>query len=136
MLAKSLSNLERFSYKAWRVHGKEDPLCLLSFNEYDYLKVIQDSEGGIRITDLAEELRVTKPSASNMVVRLEKKGLVNRIACEDDARSKRVVLSESAMKNMSLETVVYKDMAAQMTSRLNEEEAKQLVLLLEKALHD
>lgn len=136
MLAKSLSNLERFSYKAWRVHAKEDPLCLLSFNEYDYLKVIQDCEGGIRITDLAEELRVTKPSASNMVVRLEKKGLVNRIACEDDARSKRVVLSESAMQNMSLETVVYKDMAAQMMSRLNEEEAKQLVLLLEKALHD
>lgn len=136
MLAKSLSNLERFSYKAWRVHAKEDPLCLLSFNEYDYLKVIQEHQDGIRITDLAEELRVTKPSASNMVVRLEKKGLVVRIACVDDARSKRVILSESAIKNMSLETAVYKDMAKKMMNNLSELEAQQLVSLLEKALRE
>ncbi|MDW2111531.1 MarR family winged helix-turn-helix transcriptional regulator, partial [Vibrio sp. 2089] len=86
------------------------------------------------ITDLADELQVTKPSASNMVVRLEKKGLVKRIACDEDARAKRVLLTEDVAEKMSLEQIVYKDISDQMMLKLNEQEAKQLQSLLNKAL--
>ncbi len=57
-LEKSLIDLERFCAKAWRVYAKEDPLSHLSFNEFDYLRVIQLHPEGIRITDLAEELQL------------------------------------------------------------------------------
>jgi len=130
----SLIELERFCSKAWRIYGKEDPLSLLSFNEFDYLRVVQAFPEGIRITDLADEMKVTKPSASNMVVRLEKKGLVKRISCIEDARSKKVVLTENAIQDMSLEQVVYKEVAEVMNSKLSEQEVEQLVSLLKKSL--
>ncbi|EGR2770044.1 MarR family transcriptional regulator [Vibrio parahaemolyticus] len=133
-LEESLIDLERFCAKAWRVYAKEDPLSHLSFNEFDYLRVIQVFPEGVRITDLADELQVTKPSASNMVVRLEKKGLVKRIACNEDARAKRVLLTEDVAEKMSLEQIVYKDISDQMTLKLDEQEAKQLQSLLNKAL--
>lgn len=133
-LEKSLIELERFCAKAWRVYAKEDPLSHLSFNEFDYLRVIQLHPEGVRITDLAEELQVTKPSASNMVVRLEKKGLVRRIACNEDARSKRVLLTEEVIAEMSLEQVVYKDISEQLMRKLDKQEAQQLKALLDKAL--
>ncbi|EJR0679454.1 MarR family transcriptional regulator [Vibrio parahaemolyticus] len=134
VLEESLIDLERFCAKAWRVYAKEDPLSHLSFNEFDYLRVIQAFPEGVRITDLADELQVTKPSASNMVVRLEKKGLVKRIACNEDARAKRVLLTEDVAEKMSLEQIVYKDISDQMMLKLNEQEAKQLQSLLNKAL--
>ncbi|MDW2204717.1 MarR family transcriptional regulator [Vibrio sp. 1636] len=133
-LEESLNDLERFCAKAWRVYAKEDPLSHLSFNEFDYLRVIQVFPEGVRITDLADELQVTKPSASNMVMRLEKKGLVKRIACNEDARAKRVLLTEDVAEKMSLEQIVYKDISDQMMLKLNEQEAKQLQSLLNKAL--
>ncbi|WP_050918241.1 MarR family winged helix-turn-helix transcriptional regulator [Vibrio campbellii] len=133
-LENSLIDLERFCAKAWRVYAKEDPLSHLSFNEFDYLRVIQLHPEGVRITDLAEELQVTKPSASNMVVRLEKKGLVRRIACNEDARSKRVLLTEEVIAEMSLEQVVYKDISQQLMRKLDAKEAQQLKALLDKAL--
>ncbi|EJG1696369.1 MarR family transcriptional regulator [Vibrio parahaemolyticus] len=133
-LEESLIDLERFCAKAWRVYAKEDPLSHLSFNEFDYLRVIQVFPEGVRITDLADELQVTKPSASNMVMRLEKKGLVKRIACNEDARAKRVLLTEDVAEKMSLEQIVYKDISDQMMLKLNEQEAKQLQSLLNKAL--
>ncbi|WCP66623.1 MarR family transcriptional regulator [Vibrio tubiashii] len=133
-LETSLIELERFCSKAWRVYAKEDPLSLLSFNEFDYLRVVQAFPEGVRITDLASEMKVTKPSASNMVVRLEKKGLVERISCNEDARSKKVVLTENAMNAMSLEKVVYKEVAQTMHAKLSDQEAAQLISLLNKTL--
>ncbi|MCL9782660.1 MarR family transcriptional regulator [Vibrio sp. S4M6] len=133
-LEKSLIDLERFCAKSWRVYAKEDPLSRLSFNEFDYLRVIQMHSEGVRITDLAKELLVTKPSASNMVARLEKKGLVKRIICPEDARSKRVMLTKDVTDKMSLEEVVYKDIAEKMNHKLSHEEAQQLQRLLNKAL--
>ncbi len=131
---REFDRFERFCARAWRVYAKEDPLSHLSFNEFDYLRVIQVFPEGVRITDLADELQVTKPSASNMVVRLEKKGLVKRIACNEDARAKRVLLTEDVAEKMSLEQIVYKDISDQMMLKLNEQEAKQLQSLLNKAL--
>lgn len=133
-LETNLIELERFCAKAWRVYAKEDPLSSLSFNEFDYLRVIQDYPEGIRITDLAEEMKVTKPSASNMVARLQKKGLVQRVACHEDGRSKRVTLTAQVIQDLSLEQVVYKSIADTMKQKLSCEEAIQLAYLLEKSL--
>lgn len=133
-LENSLMELERFSSKAWRIHAKQDSLSNLSFNEYDYLRVIEEHLQGIRITDLAQEMKVTKPSASNMVARLQKKGLVSRISCNEDGRSKRVILTEQVIKDLSLEQVVYRSIAESMSSKLTQTESSQLIRLLEKSL--
>ncbi|NAZ52826.1 MarR family transcriptional regulator [Vibrio toranzoniae] len=134
MLNQNLEKIERFASKIWRTQANEDPICQLSYNEYDYLKVIQTSSEPIRLTDLATEMQVTKPSATTMVQRLEKKGLVKRKASLEDARSKLVVLTNKAELSLEEESKIYQVMAQILESRLSEQESKQLNLLLDKAL--
>ncbi len=134
MLNQNLEKIERFASKIWRTQVNEDPICQLSFNEYDYLKVIQASPEPIRLTDLAIEMQVTKPSATTMVQRLERKGLVERKASLEDARSKLVVLTNKAELGLEEESKIYQVMAQILESRLSEQESKQLNLLLDKAL--
>ncbi len=134
MLNQNLEKIERFASKVWRTQVNEDPICQLSFNEYDYLKVIQASPEPIRLTDLAVEMQVTKPSATTMVQRLERKGLVERKASLEDARSKLVVLTHKAELGLEEESKIYQVMARILESRLSEQESKQLNQLLDKAL--
>lgn len=134
MLNEKLEKIERFASKIWRTQLKEDPIGQLSFNEYDYLKVIQASKEPIRLTDLAEEMLVTKPSATTMVQRLERKGLVERMPSLEDARSKLVVLTAKAETGLEEESKIYQVMANTLESQLTEDEAKQLNRLLSKAL--
>lgn len=134
MLNQNLEKIERFASKVWRTQVNEDPICQLSFNEYDYLKVIQASPEPIRLTDLAIEMQVTKPSATTMVQRLERKGLVERKASQEDARSKLVVLTHKAELGLEEESKIYQVMAQILESRLSEQESKQLNQLLDKAL--
>ncbi len=134
MLNQNLEKIERFASKVWRTQVNEDPICQLSFNEYDYLKVIQASPEPIRLTDLSIEMQVTKPSATTMVQRLERKGLVERKASLEDARSKLVVLTHKAELGLEEESKIYQVMAQILESRLSEQESKQLNLLLDKAL--
>ncbi|UPR35214.1 MarR family transcriptional regulator [Vibrio cyclitrophicus] len=134
MLNQNLEKIERFASKIWRTQVNEDPICQLSFNEYDYLKVIQASPEPIRLTDLAAEMQVTKPSATTMVQRLERKGLVERKASLEDARSKLVVLTSKAEVGLEEESKIYLVMAQILESRLSEQESQQLNLLLNKAL--
>lgn len=51
-------------------------------------------ERGSRVTDLAEQARITKQSASALVDQLERAGYVERIADPVDARARLVVLAE------------------------------------------
>ena len=134
MLNQNLEKIERFASKIWRTQVNEEPICQLSFNEYDYLKVIQASPEPIRLTDLAIEMQVTKPSATTMVQRLERKGLVERKASLEDARSKLVVLTNKAEVGLEEESKIYQVMAQILESRLSEQESQQLNLLLNKAL--
>jgi DNA-binding MarR family transcriptional regulator len=134
MLTDNLEKIERFAAKIWRVHSKEDPIAQLSFNEYDYLKVIQFASEPMRLTDLAQEMEVTKPSVTNMVQRLERKVLVQRKTCVEDARSKRVALTEKAVIGLEDESRVYGIMAQGLEKKLSKEETAQLSLLLSKAL--
>ncbi len=133
-LASQLEQLERFAAKVWRQYCHQDPLSQLSFNEYDYLKVLHYAKHPMRVTDLASEMEVTKPSATNMTKRLEKKGLVVRAACSEDARAKRIALTERALHHLNHEAKVYQTLAHQLESELDAQESEQLTQLLTKAL--
>ncbi|ENM5919601.1 MarR family transcriptional regulator [Vibrio mimicus] len=134
MLEINLEKMERFAAKVWRKYGKEDPLAQLSFNEYDYLKVIQSSPQAIRLTDLALALEVSKPSASSMLKKLERRGLVKRVQCEEDARSRLFELTDQAELHLASEARVYQILAQQVAQHLSPEEALMLDMLLGKAL--
>lgn len=50
--------------------------------------------GPLRITDLAARLRVSQPSMTELVIRLERSGLVGRTRDPQDARAVRVDLTD------------------------------------------
>ncbi len=132
-IESNLEKIERLTAKVWRASKSDDPLAHLSFNEYDYLKSIQVSGKSIRLTDLALEMNVSKPSASNMIKRLERKELVEVLNCPEDARVKRVRLTSKAEQSLLSEIDIYTAIAAKLCSNLNTHDAKQLDALLTKA---
>ncbi len=112
----------------------EDPICQLSFNEYDYLKVIQVSPEPSPANRPCYWDAGDKPSATTMVQRLERKGLVERQASLEDARSKLVILTKKAEIGLEEESKIYQVMAQTLESRLSEQESQLLNQLLDKAL--
>ncbi|GAL24888.1 transcriptional regulator MarR family [Vibrio variabilis] len=77
---------------------------------------------------------MSKPSATNMVKRLEKKGLVERLPCPEDARAKRVILTEKARIPLASETEIYGAVAEKLKVNLSQSEFASLNQLLTKAL--
>jgi DNA-binding MarR family transcriptional regulator len=134
-IESNLEKIERLTAKVWRASKSDDPLAHLSFNEYDYLKSIQLSGISIRLTDLALEMNVSKPSASNMIKRLVRKELVEVDACPEDARAKRVKLTSKAEQSLLSEIDIYKAIAAKLCRNLDTDEEQQLDALLTKAFH-
>ncbi len=69
-----------------------------------------------------------------MVKRLERKGLVKRLSCTEDARSKRVTLTEKSRLPLASEAEIYSVVADKLRIHLNEQEFALLDTLLTKAL--
>ena len=59
----------------------------LSINEMHLIECVgKGKEEGVTISNLASELCITRPSATIAVNKLEKKGYVKKINCQDDGR--------------------------------------------------
>jgi DNA-binding MarR family transcriptional regulator len=66
----------------------------LSASEFEVLQQLDQAEGrSLRMTALAESAHLTQSALSRLVSRLERDGLVERKACEQDRRSLFVVLT-------------------------------------------
>lgn len=66
-------------------------------------------EDGVYQSDILRQLSVRAPSLTKLIEQLEKKGFVERKSCLEDARAKRVFLTEDGknLKDKSLEVVYY-----------------------------
>lgn len=83
--------------------------------------------GPLRITDLAARLHVSQPSMTELVIRLERSGLVARTRDRDDARAVLVDLTDEGRR---LRDRVRKERAghlAAMMARLGEEDRAALL---------
>lgn len=65
----------------------------LSMPEWTLLGLLLEYKNGIRLSDIASNLDVEPPFATNLVDQLEKKGLVARLEDSKDHRAKRIVLT-------------------------------------------
>ena len=68
---------------------------------YDVLIHLEDEPDGLRMKDLAERILYSKSGFTNVVDRMEKEGLVERVRPENDRRSILVVLTDAGRAKMN-----------------------------------
>lgn len=65
----------------------------MSVSRAHSLMVLYEAEGGIRISDLSDELHIDLSNVSRLCEKLEREGLIERRPCPDDGRAKRLHLT-------------------------------------------
>ncbi|WP_196221450.1 MarR family winged helix-turn-helix transcriptional regulator [Sansalvadorimonas verongulae] len=115
--------------KVWRTMDSPPDAQALTCNEYDYLKTVQIL-GNPRLSEIAEDLSVKKPSATSMIMRLEKQGMVQRSPCPEDRRASRISLTEKSQELLRHDDVFYASFADQIRHKLSEKDCNELTRLL------
>jgi DNA-binding MarR family transcriptional regulator len=94
-LIRTLGLLERVQHTYFAQFG-------LSGSQWGVLRNLQraEQEGlpGLRLTDLSDRLLIRPPSATGVVDRLERAGLVVRVGSATDLRAKQVALTDKGRK--------------------------------------
>lgn len=79
------------------------------------------AEGGLSITELAENLRLTKQAASLIVIYLEERGYVTREPHPQDGRSKIVTLTKKGQGCVETTGTLLAELSHQWTAHLGAE---------------
>jgi DNA-binding MarR family transcriptional regulator len=106
----------------------------LSMRQMLYLNTIIRM-GHPTFSDLARELKVSKPSVTANVGSLIKKGYVAKVQDNEDLRSFHIVITQKALDFDELHQNVHKNLAHHLAAQLNAEEIKLLGELLTKAFN-
>jgi DNA-binding MarR family transcriptional regulator len=112
---------------------EKSELSHLSPRQLYYLDEIYHKEE-TTITELAEKIDVSKPSATTLVHKLEKYGYIKKIRSEEDKRSFHIVLTEKGMALASLHDGIHHQFAQKMMEVLSISEVDELYRLLNKVV--
>jgi DNA-binding MarR family transcriptional regulator len=131
-LQAAIARMDHCFFELWHRQNPKGQGGVLSVNEYHYLYRIKQMETP-SLSNLAESLHVTRPSASVMAKKLESRGLIHRGRCTEDARSLRLQLTEQGRTLLSEDDNAFLQLAEAVQQVLNDDEAQTLTRLLEKA---
>lgn len=87
-------------------------------------------KGPIKISDLCEHMMVSPGAASQLVDRLEKLGMVKRVADPEDRRVRKVVVLEKGEKFMQENFRFSQNWLSEIPAEINEEQAAQIAQFL------
>lgn len=132
-LEEGLKRLECHLWSLWREHSQRSGSMELTTSELDYLYALLAAPEGVRLTELAALMKVSKASASAMVSKLEARGYLRRVACPEDRRAMRLYATSLTQHLEVEERDVYESTAATLCDVLDEREVRELERLLEKA---
>ena len=110
-------------------------LRTLSSTQIHHIDLISH-EHNPTLSELAKALKVTKPTVTNSVDKLEKLGLVFKIQSDDDRRIQHLHLTKKGMEIAELHDKFHIVFTEKLVSNLNNEEIKQLSAILKKALNE
>lgn len=93
-------------------------------------------EKGIKLTqkDLEKKLDISNPTVTGILNRLEVKGLVNRVTCKHDARSKYIEVTDKAIELDKEIRKTFEEAEKELVSSLSEDEVIELSEYLIKLL--
>lgn len=105
-----------------------DPEGELTAAQLSLLSMISD--GGLRVGDIAKNLGIKVPSATEQIIKLERAGLVSRQPDEDDSRAVQVVLTKAGRAAVESANQRRNAMVAGLLQELSSDEVEQLAAAL------
>lgn len=89
-------------------------------------------EAGSRISELASDMGITVPAATQVVAGLEAKGMVERRMDSEDRRAVRVTLSEGGRKRLKPVFLQYSEGFKGLVESLGPSDTEELIRLLQR----
>ncbi|MBL9047040.1 MAG: MarR family transcriptional regulator [Tabrizicola sp.] len=132
-LQESLRRLQWHLWHLWRLEDQKSGSMELTSVEHDYLYIVARHPEGMRLTDLAERMKVSKASASAMATKLSVRGYLERSPSPEDRRAS---LLRATPKTLALETeedAIHAQAAASLAAALSDDERAQFEELFSKA---
>ena len=119
-----------------RIEEKFSQAGLPPMEWYDVLLTLKEaSEHRLRLSELAEQVLLSRSNLTRLVDRLEKAGLLYREACPSDRRGTFAVLTEAGLAMQNKMWVVYAEgIAEYFGSHLDDDEAKMMQQVLKRML--
>ncbi len=105
-----------------------DPEGELTAAQLSLLSMISD--GGLRVGDIAKNLGIKVPSATEQIIKLERAGLVTRQPDPDDSRAVQVAITKAGAAAVESANQRRNAMVAQLLQGLDSQEIEQLAAAL------
>jgi DNA-binding MarR family transcriptional regulator len=129
ILVSAYHNILRLEENAVKKNSKVP----LSISEMHLIECVGKMQGiGRTISELANDLVITRPSATVAVNKLEKKGYVQKASCENDGRVVRVYLTHEGEKIDSYHRFYHKNLIKEISHNLTDEEKNCLLKAIRK----
>ncbi len=88
------------------------------------------AEGGSRLTDLAEQAGIAKPSAAFLIDQLERSGYVERVPDPTDGRARLIKVAARGRRSVAASRAIVAEVEAEWTAHLGDRRVAQLRRLL------
>lgn len=132
-LEESLRCLQWHMWFRWREESQKSNSMELSATELDYLYVVITAKEPLRLGEVAEQMRVSRASASVMVQKLRQKGYLNKSPDTVDGRSVFITPTAKCSALEAEERSIYAETAERISLALTAAELADLDRLLKKA---
>lgn len=99
----------------------------LSISEIHLIELIAKAGGGMTVSEIAERLKVTRPSVTVAVNKLVQKGYCEKRRCEDDGRAVAVALTKAGRKVEAFHARCHRSMIREISDDLTENEKAELL---------
>lgn len=103
----------------------------MTVNQINYLKII-DRHANMTFSLLAEKTKITKPSVTGLINKLEALGCVYKEPCTHDKRVTYIRLTQKGMNIARHERTAVENLIRRIMMSLDEQETKALVQTLNK----
>lgn len=99
---------------------------------FDVLATLYQYRDGLKMSELSEHLLVSNGSATVVVDRLEKEGLVERKSVPGDRRAWHVYLTRTGFKTFEEQASVHEEWVDELLADISLKDAKRVINLLDK----
>lgn len=129
ILVEAYHNILRLEEKALKMTSR----IPLTINEMHLIECVgKGKENGRTVSELAHDLNIARPSATIAVKKLEKKGYVEKVSCENDGRVVRVHLTREGEKINAYHNFYHRSMVREISEVFSEEEKNCLIRAIRK----